>query len=519
MGFLNWFKEEPKNKAPNTGAHGNFRWAHDADLQRIRAFEEIGLPVGYLNGKPFCHPAERKPHGLVLGNTGTGKTTRVFAPLALSDAASKMSIVAVDTAGDYSGIVLPYRSRLGPSWVLDPLNMLKGIPLRSTKPGCYSPTAHYLRSDPKRFSNRAGKLAGMCIPTNGNHERFFYKMSKRAIQGAIMGQARYAPNNCSLPAVADLFNGDFFEWVRWLLEDPGIDKSVRDLLHPFLTEQGKERELKSILDVINTIASEMEWIVNEEIADSLKNSSFSFASLADEVGTVTLCAPMNALDDGFGPWLSMILGCALTELQNTRGKIPVVFILDELAEYSSETVSKIVARIYKTGRKYNLRVYCVATSVGALERDCFQNGRHQDVLGNSGVIHVLNVSDPESSRFVKEMSGEKTAVSVSRSSSSQSSPQGSSSSRSTTATPHGVPVIRQEEVRGISDNSQVVLMDQCPYLIYAETKIFKEVPKLAARAGKNPFWKDSPAPKPQSRKQKRKNINEVAILLKDYGIK
>jgi type IV secretory pathway TraG/TraD family ATPase VirD4 len=380
--------------------------------------------------------------------------------------------------------------------------------------------ADYLRVlDRLRFPSRSEKLGGMCIPTNGSHDRFFYKMAKRAIQGAIMALARHSPKNSNLPAVAKLFNDDFFAWVRWLLQDPGIDGFIRDLLRPFLVDKGKEFELKSLLDVINTVASEMTWILNEAISDSLKRPDFSFARLAHEVGTVTLCAPLNLLDDGFDRWLSMVLGCALSELQDTPGPVPTVFILDELAQYCSETVSKIVARIYATGRKYNLRVYCAATSVGQLEKDCFQHGRHQDVLGNSGVIHILNVSDPESSRFIKELGGEKTEYSYSRTSGYQTNASGGGNTSSTTRTPHSVPVIRQESVRAIADDSQVVLLDQCPYLIYARTKRYTEIPKLAARAGKNIFFNDN-NPRVKARKPKRKKkVDEVALLLKAYGAK
>ena len=95
MGLLNWFKEEPKNKAPNSDAHGNSRWASQADLERIRAFEEIGLPVGYFNGKPFYHPAANKPHGGVIGGSGSGKTTKIMVPIALSSPADKMSVINV----------------------------------------------------------------------------------------------------------------------------------------------------------------------------------------------------------------------------------------------------------------------------------------------------------------------------------------------------------------------------------------------------------------------------------------
>jgi type IV secretory pathway TraG/TraD family ATPase VirD4 len=519
MGLLSWLTGdgESKSKAPNTGAHGNSRWGNSEDLDRIDAFKrDIGLPVGYLSGRQFYHPARRKPYGLVLGGTGSGKTTKIFCPLTLSDAASKMSIIGVSTAPDWASICLRHRSKLGPSWRLDPADMLAGMHLGSTKLAGYSPTADFLcASDRLRFPGRAERLTAMCIRGHEGHDRFFYNMAQRALQGAVMAQVRYAPKNCDLPAIAKLFNGDFLSWVRWLLEDPGIDPFIRDLLRPFLVAKGKEFELKSLLDSINTVASEMKWILNEAISDSVKRPDFSFTRFSREVCTAALCVPQNLLADGFDRWLAMVIGCALSELQDSPGDVSTVFLLDELPQYCSETVSKMVAGIYATGRKYNLRVYCAATSLGTLEKDCFQHGRHQDVLGNTGVIHMLNISDPESSRFIKELSGEKTALSVSRSSSSGSTAQGINNSSSRTVTPHSVPVIRAEEVRGIADDSQVVLLDECPYLIYAETKSFKDVPELLARAGQNPFWKEKkPDAQPEKvqKTKKRKPVDEVEIL-------
>src|SRR5580704_1333739 len=113
MGLL-WFgKKEPEHKPPDSGAQGNFRWGTANDIARIGGFEEVGLPVGYIGDRQFYHPAERKPHGTVFGGTGSGKTTKIFSTIGLCDAASKMSIVSVETAGDWSGICLPYRSKLG----------------------------------------------------------------------------------------------------------------------------------------------------------------------------------------------------------------------------------------------------------------------------------------------------------------------------------------------------------------------------------------------------------------------
>jgi hypothetical protein len=101
----------------------------------------------------------------------------------------------------------------------------------------------------------------------------------------------------------------------------------------------------------------------------------------------------------------------------------------------------------------------------------------------------------------------------------QSNGNGGGSSSSTTRTPQSVPVIRQESVRAIADDSQAVLLDQCPYLIYAQTKSYRDVPKLAARAGTNPFFKDNKTPVQPRKPKRKKKVDEVAILLKAYGAK
>ena len=72
-------------------------------------------------------------------------------------------------------------------------------------------------------------------------------------------------------------------------------------------------------------------------------------------------------------------------------------------------------------------------------------------------------------------------------------------------------------VRAIPDDCQLVLLDKVPYLIYAEKRSFLDVPEHRARAGKNPFWND-PAPE-APRIVEKKKVDEVAILLKDYGRK
>jgi type IV secretory pathway TraG/TraD family ATPase VirD4 len=508
------------NHAPETGAHGSFRWANRNDLERIDAFRKAGLPVGWFEGVPFFHTGDIKPHGLVIGNTGSRKTTGVLANIGLSDFASKCSIVNISVSPDWSAICLPYRSKLGPCWRLDPAGMLDGLDLGATKLGHYNPLGEYLRvRDRVQFPLRAAKLAGTFIRTHDSRDRYFWQMAQRAVEVGIRGLALHAPKYCNPHYLAKIFNEGFFGWVKWLSECKDLDEFTLDLAGPFLPAGPGMEMAKSIPEAVNSVYAELRWL-NETLAASTKRSDFSFRSFADEVSTCDICAPLNLLHEGWDRWVSLIAECALSELQESAMPKPVIFLFDEVATYASESMAKTISRIYSTGRKYNLRVYCAVTSLSALER-AFPDGGHNDVLGQSGVIHFLSVSDPRSSGFVKEMGGEKTAISVSSSHSSGSSggAGGWSSNNSTSRTPHGVPVIRSEMVRAIPANRQLVMLDQVPYLIYAEKRSFLEVPEHRARAGQNPFWSDDQRPTSASETKRKKKIDEVALVLKDYGHK
>jgi len=437
-------------------------------------------------------------------------------PTGLSNQASKFSLVPVDTAGDVTGLCAKYRSTLGPCYRLDPLDMMRGVNLGSTKLVGYNAMADYLCvNDRFRFYSRASRLTKICIPQNDARERFFYRMAQRFWRGAMMAVARYYPKHANLPAVAKIFNDDPFAWVRWLMKQEGVDPFILDLLRPFLTEPGKEHEIKSIADVLNTIHSETEWMLNEALAECLCPSPLqpvlNFAHFAKEVGTCFVNAPLAELDEGFDRWLQVILGCSMSQLQRERGDFGTVFQCDELRQYCSEPISHLISRLFTTGRKYNLAVQIVVTSTKQLE-ECFPHGRHHDILGQAGAIQIFNVSDPASSEFVRLLGGEQTAFAVTRTRNSQWAGNGFQSSTGSSTSAKGVPLIRQEQVRGIDADCEVVMLDECPNLIFAEATRYTDFPEWAERAGENPYFKTEP--KPRVKKPRRKKVDEVAILKK-----
>jgi len=520
---MGWFKREPKNLPPDSGAYPDFRWENGDQLTALKAFDPtVGPLVGFFNGRPFYHPAGMSPHALILGKTGVGKTTKVGVPLVLSDFVSKMSLFAVDVSGDFGGMILDYRSKLGPSFLMDPSNMFKGVKLGSTKRVGYNPMKDYLcAGDKLRFASRSAKLTRYITRNDAGHDRFFYTMSQRLMKGVIMATAKHARAHATLPEVMKVFNEDHvLDWVRRFFKQDGADPLIRQILAPFHVPQSKEYELKSILDVVNTIGSETTWILDEAITDFLNRDELRVKRFEEEICTGVLAVPLELLDDDYDRLISMVMGCFLSQFQRFgKRKTPILFWFDEAASYCSEAVAKLITKIYRTGRKYNLRVFIAVTALKDLE-DCFKHGLHHSIINNSGLIQVLNVSDADSTEWVKKLSGEKTAYSTSRTRSSQSGygPNSGGSSTSTTTTPHTVPVIRSYELRGISQNSQIVMMDECKHLIFAETKVFKDIPGIAARAGENPFWDAKPekVKKPSNRKKK---VDEVAILLKAYGRK
>lgn len=519
---MGWFsrKKKRRNPPPDSGAYPSARWAEEEDLEAIGAFEPEGIPIGYFEGRQFYDGAPRsdketKPHRTIIGDTGSWKTSGLYIPWALS--LKDYNIIAVDTAGDYASTILRYRSTLGHSYVVDPSGMTDEMDIGSSIRALWSPTADFLCvGNPLIFPSRAERVTSFTSRSHrggGDNAAFFTSLSQRGIQGTMMAQALHAPKHATLPDIIKLFNNDFFAWVRWLFRENDVDPVVRDLLNPFHIPEARQYELKSILDVINTVASDTKWISNAAISRSLRGSDFSYAPPTDDVFTVTLCAPLHLLADGFDRLIAMHLGCAATQLQAKRRAKGTIIICDELAQYCSDAVAETISRLFATGRKYNCRVFISVTSLGQLKQ-CFRHGTYNDVLGNSGVIHVMHAADPDTTTFLKELSGQKIAY-------SRSSTRGSSDGKNTssqTTSPHEVPVLRAHEARGVSSRSQIVVFDQCPHLIFAEKERYFENPELNARAGKNPFAKKQPPELPaKTRKARRKKVDEVAILKKVWG--
>jgi type IV secretory pathway TraG/TraD family ATPase VirD4 len=372
---MGWFTRKKPNRPPDNGAYPNARWGDKDDLDGIGAFEPKGLPIGYFEGTEFYDGAplsdkETKPHRTIIGDTGSWKTTGLYVPLALHDATKDFNLIGVDTAGDYSSLILPWRSKLGRSYVVDPSNMLDEIDIGSSVRAQWSPTADFLNAtDPLELPSRAETVTAFTSRSHrGNSETatFFSSLSQRAIQGAIMAQALHAPKNATLPDIIKLFNGDFLGWVRWLFKEKDIAPAIRDLLHPFHVPEKRQFEQKSIIDVIHTVSSETKWILNAAIARSLSGSDFSYAPSTDDVFTVTLCAPLHLLADGYDRFLAMHLGCAATQLQSKRRAKGTIIICDELAQYCSDAISETIARLFATGRKYKCRIFIAVTSLSQL---------------------------------------------------------------------------------------------------------------------------------------------------------
>ena len=512
--FFGEKKKAPRFTPPDSGANPNARWARRWDLENIaegraNAFEPFGLPVGEFEGQTFYDSGILKTHRTIFGGSGSGKTS-LYAKILLSDQARDKNVITVALAEDLPAITLPWRSKVSDSYVVDPSGMLAdaGVDIGDSELARWGPHADYLSvSKPKIFPSRAEGLTSYLSRDDGR-EKFFLPMSQRVIQGVTMAKAIHDPQHATLPDIIKIFNGDFFGWVRWAFEQD-LDPRVRDLLHPFHLPKGKEFDVRSIFDCINTVAAETKWLLNAAIANSVSGSDYSYTPPEKYPQTITLCAPLSQLKNGYDRLLAMHIGCATDQIQAQPNKRGTIIICDELARYCTDEIAKSLSRLFSTARKYNCSVMVSATSLGQLESECFRHGTHHDVIGNSSVIHYLNVSDAQTTTDIKNSAGDRIAYTQSRT--SGTSADGKSTS-STTINPKEVPLIRQTEVRSVSTECQIVKMDGCAPLIFAEKRGPWDIPELKERSGKNPFWNE-----PKKKPEPETKPDVVDKILKMYG--
>jgi type IV secretory pathway TraG/TraD family ATPase VirD4 len=298
---------------PRRSSSGS-RFATLAELGRLRARRSRpgGLPLGVATvGCWHRTPvALRSPPGesvLILGPTGSGKTTSLIIPALLSWPGP---VVAASVKDDLVVATGTWRATLGPVDVLSPAG---GGTLR------YDPVA--LARDVPSASRVAASLATATGPTNGELA-FWAQLAAKHLAGLLLAAHR-ADGDLALVARWLEQRADH-EPLGWLAE-PADSLAARGLLASLARE---ERQLASVLATAETVIDPLLGEAPDRVLDP--------ARVLDERGTLFLCAPAHdqrryaAL---FSAVADEVLRAAFLRATAQGGRLadPLLVVLDEAA--------------------------------------------------------------------------------------------------------------------------------------------------------------------------------------------
>jgi type IV secretion system protein VirD4 len=168
--------------------------------------------------------------------------------------------------------------------------------------------------------------------------------------------------------------------------------------------------IREVTDVIATAITQLGFIGNAAIAESLSGSDFRFSDLKRKVISVYICLPLNLLDI-CDKYFRLMLETALTDLLNEgqRGKgKPVLCIVDEMAQLGPHM--KSLANVQGMGAgAAGLIMWGILQDLSQLK------GMWETFIQNCGVTMWFGARDQTTREYISKLSGTCEVLSYSRS--------------------------------------------------------------------------------------------------------
>lgn len=389
-------------------AHGGAKFADNRALEEAGLFKGNGVPIGYSpDGRHALHyPGLGHLLTVAAARTGKGATLLVNALLSW-----RHSCIVIDPKAENVAITGHWRKRFGKVFVLNPFNMLPDA-LKGLTQARFNPM-DILDAKSPSFHAGCDKLASALVWDEGREGMHFTTAARMLVSGVIAGLVRHgATHEKNLPTVARVISGDILGFCRVTVQsttDPFIIQKLGRFAAPGI-ENSRE-----VSDVISTAITQLGFIGNAAIAESLSGSDFRFGDLKRTPGTtVYICLPLNMLDI-CDKYFRLILETALSDLLNEgrrgRGK-PVLAIVDEMAQLGPHMKSLENAMGMAAGAA-GLQLWCVLQDLSQL-KGMFPN-TWETFIQNCGVTTWFGARDQTTREYVSKLSGTCEVLSQTRS--------------------------------------------------------------------------------------------------------
>ncbi|WP_263351369.1 type IV secretory system conjugative DNA transfer family protein [Acidicapsa acidisoli] len=387
-------------------AHGGSRFATNDDLKKAGLFRRKGVPIGF---SPNGRRALRYPgfgHLLTVAAARTGKGATLLANALL---ALRRSCICIDPKGENAAITGHKRLRFGKVFVLNPFGILLDA-MEGLLQARFNPM-DILDPLSNAFHALCDKLAAALVWDEGKEGIHFTTAARILVSGVIAALKRYGlrPEQ-NLATVARIINGDVADFCR---------RTVKATKDPFIIQKlgrfaAADPDNREMNDVISTARTQLGFIGNAAVAESLSGSDFRFSDLKRTRCTVYIVLPLNMLDV-CDKYFRLILETALSDLLNEGQKgnrNPVLAIIDEMAQLGPHMKSLENAMGMAAGAA-GLQLWCVLQDLSQLKGMFPQTW--ETFIQNCGVTTWFGARDQTTREYVSRLSGTTEVLSRSRS--------------------------------------------------------------------------------------------------------
>lgn len=389
-------------------AHGGARFATNKDLRKAGLFRKKGIPIGYSpDGRHALHyPGKGHVLTVAAARGGKGATLLLNALLWW-----RGSCICIDPKAENVAVSGHWRKRFGPVFVVNPFNMLPDA-LRGLNQARINPMDSIETQSPA-FHVQCDKLAASIVWEENPQAMHFTTGARTAVSGTIAALKRHGtPAEQNLPTVARIINGDFIGFCKLTARSTN-DPFIIQKLSRFATAAPDSREVQ---DVIATARTQLAFLCNAAIADSLMASDVGFADLKRRRGiTVYICLPLNMLDV-CDKYFRLILETALADLlsEGQKGKgHPVLAIVDEMAQLGPHMKTLQNAMGMAAGAA-GLQLWCVLQDLSQLKSMFPNGGAWETFIQNCGVTTWFGARDETTREYISKLSGTTEVITRSR---------------------------------------------------------------------------------------------------------
>ncbi len=361
--------------------------------------------------QPLYFPG--RSHGFLCAPARSGKFTTILAQILGSFPGS---CLYVDPKGQGCAVACRFRSQVLRQKVyrLDPFNLMERLPgVRCCPPlAQVDPLAH-LDPTSRSFGAESDNISEASITADSHGDSHWTYGARGLTSGVIMALKARWPKE-TLATVYRIISGpDLFLFAQdacqYATSNGGGDFIVERLARYAAACASENRET---LSIVSTAITQLQFIGNQCISDSLSGSTFSFEQMKCEPITCFLILPGEFLGGNCMKWFRLIVGTAVDAFMREASRcVPVLGVLDEFK--SAVGKLSVVETAMGLSAGYGLQLLNVFQNLSQI-KELWPQG-FETFLANSGFQVYFAPRDRTTADYVSDMCGVTEVRNISKS--------------------------------------------------------------------------------------------------------